>query len=254
LAAATIEAGGLFRPGDLEGFPKHGPVSRNNPWMFAVSLAAHGLFLLALILFTHQRPVEPPPVRSIDVQIISLPSPSSSTATAPSPNPPPVALTTPGPNSMTSPPVQDISRKAPPAVATPSAGSGMSHPTHLLAGAYIRDPASLEIRQNLPRLAPNERVTQLCNIEAGQQIQAAAPKTLVDTVHASALGDTSVDGLTITAPQAAYRSHRKWYAVSFICTVAPDFKTVTDFKFKVGDAIPRGLWDAHYLNAADENE
>ena len=130
----------------------------------------------------------------------------------------------------------------------------MAHPTHLLAQAYIREPASLEIRKNLPRLAPSERVTQICNIEAGQQIQAVNPKLLVDTVHASALGDTTVDSMTITAPQAAYRSHREWYAVSFICTVATDFSRVTDFQFKVGAAIPRELWDAHALNTADENE
>jgi hypothetical protein len=130
----------------------------------------------------------------------------------------------------------------------------MNHPTQLLAGAYIRDPASLEIRRNLPKLAPSERVAQLCNIEAGQQIAAADPKILVDTVHASALGDTTVDGLTITAPLAGYRTHREWYGLSFVCTVAPDFKSVTDFKFKVGEAIPHELWQAHALNAADENE
>jgi len=42
--------------------------------------------------------------------------------------------------------------------------------------------------------------------------------------------------------------------MSFICTVGSDFKSVTDFKFKVGDAIPPALWADHYLNAADENE
>jgi Domain of Unknown Function (DUF930) len=130
----------------------------------------------------------------------------------------------------------------------------MTHPSHLLAEAYIRDPASAEIRRNLPRLAPSERVTQLCNIEAGQQIQAVTHGLLVDTVRASALEDTAVDGLTITAPKAAYRSRRAWYAVSFVCTVAPDFKSVTDFKFKTGGAIPRTLWEAHFLNAADANE
>jgi hypothetical protein len=131
----------------------------------------------------------------------------------------------------------------------------MSHPTQLLAQAYIREAASLEIRQNLPKLAPSERVTQICNIEAAQQIEAAATaKILVDTVHAFGLGDATVDGLTITAPEAAFRSHQKWYAVSFICTVAADFSRVTDFKFKLGGAIPRDQWDAHALNTADENE
>jgi hypothetical protein len=130
----------------------------------------------------------------------------------------------------------------------------MSHPTHLLAGSYIREPASREIRRNLPWLAPSERATQICNIEAGQQIQAANPKLLVDTVHASALGDTTIEGLTVTAPQAAYRSQRQWYEVSFICTVASDFSGVVDFRFTTGAAIPRSLWDAHALNAADENE
>lgn len=97
-------------------------------------------------------------------------------------------------------------------------------------------------------------MTQLCNIEAGLQIQAANPKIFVDTVHASALGDTELDKLTVTAPKAAYRSDRKWYGVSFTCVVAPNFKSVTDFKFKVGPAIPHRLWSAHNLNAEDDEE
>src|SRR5439155_6871525 len=81
-------------------------------------------------------------------------------------------------------------RTAPTAEGNDASGDGMTHPTQLLAQAYIKEPASLEIRKNLPKLAPSERVTQLCNIEAGQQIQAADHKVLVDTVHASAMGDT----------------------------------------------------------------
>ena len=60
--------------------------------------------------------------------------------------------------------------------------------------------------------------------------------------------------VTISAPAAAYRSKRQWYAVSFNCTVAPDYGSVTNFSFKVGASIPRSEWESHYLNPQDENE
>jgi hypothetical protein len=223
---------------------------RRTPWTIAVSLAIHGLFLLALLLWTNSYPAEAPPVRSIDVQILSAPAPAARAPTrAPTPE-----RATPQPDLAALPPNRVTPRKPSLPSQAIGASDGMTHPTQLLAGAYIRDPASVEIRRNLPKLAPSERVTQLCNIEAGQQIGAADPKILVDTVHASALGDTTVDGLTIAAPLAGYRTHRQWYGLSFVCTVAPDFKGVTDFKFKVGAAIPHELWQSHALNAADENE
>jgi hypothetical protein len=219
-------------------------------WPLVVSLAAHALLLLVLTFVTVARPLHPQTPVSIDVEILSNPpGPAPQTIQAP----PVLQAPMPAANT-TAPQVAPARPKTAVAPAEPPPTAGMTHPTHLLAQAYIREPASLEIRQNLPKLAPSERVTQICNIEAGQQIRAADAKVFVDSVHASALGDTTVDGLTITAPQAAYRSHRQWYSVSFICTVAADFKSVTDFKFKVGAAIPRELWDAHALNAADENE
>lgn len=248
----------LFEPGDAQGFLKPGAKPRHNPWMFAASLIVHALLLLAPIFWKEAGLIEPRPIRAIDVQIITAPAPGEvAQAPAVTPEktrPQPVHLAPAPAVAPTALPVPPAPKKAAAPAPDAAAGDGMSHPTHLLAQAYIRDPASREIRQNLPKLAPSERVTQICNIEAGQQIQAANPKVLVDTVHAYGLGDATVDGLTITAPLAAYRSHRKWYGVSFICTVAPDYKSVTDFRFKVGDAIPRDLWDAHNLNAADENE
>lgn len=229
-----------------------GSTAAHNRWTLFASLAGHSLLLLALGILTSVQPIETPPLQSIDVQIVSEPQ-NAAVPQAPTASPVQVGAAKPTTDATSLPPIAaPTTAPATPREEAPS--DGMSHPTHLLAEAYIREPASAEIRKNMPRLAPSERVTQMCNIEAGQQIQAANPKILVDTVHASALADTTVDGLTITAPQAAYRSKKQWYAVSFVCTVSADFKGVIDFKFKVGDAVPRNLWDAHYLNSADENE
>jgi hypothetical protein len=46
---------------------------RRTPWTIAVSLAIHGVFLLVLLLWTNSRPAEAPPLRSIDVQLLSAP-------------------------------------------------------------------------------------------------------------------------------------------------------------------------------------
>ncbi|MGZ5907928.1 MAG: DUF930 domain-containing protein [Reyranella sp.] len=246
LLLATAGGDGTFGPDRfLVGPTRFGAayVSR----ALAGSALLHALLLLLLVAGTLVRPLEPPPPSSIEVELV--PGAPSPRLPAPATVAPPPAIAAP-PDRPAGP-----SRILPPAAPTQPApqGDGMTHPSHLLAQAYIGEAASAEIRRALPKLAPSERATQICNIEAGQQIGAAL-RLLVDTVHASALSDTDVEGLTVTAPGAAYRSRRQWFGVSFVCTVRPDFSGVADFAFKLGAPVPRQQWDAHGLNAADADE
>jgi hypothetical protein len=213
-------------------------------WALPGSLALHAFLLLVLALWTAVRPMEPPPTGSIDVQIVSAPEAKAA-------EPPPVL-----PGAATDSPLPAAAPAAPQTRPQPTEpeGDGMIRPSHFLAAGLLKEATSREVRNTLPRLAPFERVTQLCNIEATEQIQATYPITLPDTVVASAMGDTTVTGNNIVAPHAAFRSRRRWFAVSFVCTVAPDYQSVTDFRFKVGDPIPQAEWASHNLNAVDADE
>ena len=216
-------------------------------WTLAVSLVAHGLLLLGLLLGNAVRPALAPQPNSIDVQLVRTePAPLRPLPPATERAPAPIAAPAP---RVAAPTARPSARPQP---AAPDAG--MIHPSHLLAGNLLKEAASREVRQTLPKLAPSERATQLCNIEATEQILAADPSTFPDTVRASVFADTMIEGSTVTAPGAAFRSRRKWYGVSFVCTVAPDYQSVTDFRFKLGDPIPPAQWSAHDLNAEDAAE
>jgi len=230
--------------------------SPRNRWPYSIgaSIATHVLFALALGILSAVRPFEPPTVRSIDVQIISqqryraatqLTAPATPKGTEPTLPPSPV-VATPRPQ----PPIS-VSPVVPPKT---EPGDGMIRPSHFLTGGLLKEAASREVRDTLPKLAPEERITQLCNIETTEQIRTAYPKTFPDAVSASAFAETIVTGKNLEAPAAAYRSKRHWFAVSFICTVAPNYQSVTDYRFKVGGEIPKSEWDSHNLLEEDDDE
>lgn len=110
------------------------------------------------------------------------------------------------------------------------------------------------IRRVMGTLDPGERMVQLCNIEGLEQIRRAAPSYDPDTLVSYAMADTTATGLTLSATGGAFRSRRKWYGVSFQCSIAADYSAVTAFSFKLGAAIPEDEWEDHNLNAEDEDE
>ena len=69
-----------------------------------------------------------------------------------------------------------------------------------------------------------------------------------------AMADQLWSGLTLSATGGAFRSRRRWYQLSFTCTVADNFQGVTAFAFQIGAPIPEAIWDEHGLNAADADE
>nr|WP_282568372.1 DUF930 domain-containing protein [Bosea sp. ASV33] len=119
----------------------------------------------------------------------------------------------------------------------------------MLSQRVLADPRSRETVALLPRLAPDERVEQLCGLEAMGQIHDWKRDFEPDRVTAYALSGTKLSGRVLTAEGAAFRSRRRWYGLRFACTVSPDLKRVTAFAFHVGEPIPRESWDALGLPA-----
>lgn len=101
----------------------------------------------------------------------------------------------------------------------------------------------------LQRLDPSERLAQLCDYTAMTAIRKDGRHFRPDRAVAGARAEPQLRKDTIVAQGGAFRSHRKWYELSYTCTATPDHMTVTSFKYTVGKEIPEtqwagfGLWD-----------
>ena len=126
--------------------------------------------------------------------------------------------------------------------------------TTLYAARLLQRPDMAQVRRGLAGVTPGERLVQLCNIEALEQIRLAAPQYDPDTMVSYAMADPVVSGLMLTALGGAFRSRRLWYGVSFECRAAPRLDGVTSFAFRLGEPIPQSEWEAHNLNAEDKAE
>jgi hypothetical protein len=206
--------------------------------MLPVSAFLHGLILGAFCLLAAMRPLEATRVPSIAVQIIN--EAEFLRATQPPAPPPPEPVSTPLP--VARPPLTP-----PPEPLPKTADPEMIPATRFLASDILNDPENQQVRDTLTLLDRSERITQLCNIEALEQLHLLHPAQLPDSLDPSAMAETSVRDLTLEAPGGAYRLDRKWYEIRLSCTVAPDFLSVSAFAFAAGPAIPKDQWESHNL-------
>ncbi len=113
----------------------------------------------------------------------------------------------------------------------------------MLAAAALADPRSRRAREEWRRLFPDERIIQLCNLEAMEQVHAWKPAMEPDFVVAYARADVRLDGHRLEAEGAALHDHRAWYQIAYRCEVRPDLEAVAAFEFELGEAIPQELWE-----------
>jgi Domain of Unknown Function (DUF930) len=102
--------------------------------------------------------------------------------------------------------------------------------------------AESRIERALKMLAPSERLEQLCDYTAMAQIRKDGRHFRPDRAVASATADARIYKDTIAAEGGAFRSHGKWYALSFVCTATPDHMTVVKFHYTIGSEIPETKW------------
>lgn len=101
--------------------------------------------------------------------------------------------------------------------------------------------------RSLQMLAPDERLEQLCDYTAMVQIRKDAGNYRPDRAVANATAEPHLARDSIEAKGGAFRSHGKWYVVSYKCTTTPDHLTVTSFQYKIGPEIPEAKWAAYGL-------
>lgn len=208
----------------------------------AGSLALHLVLLAAFLSAPTPKASAPPRERRVDVQILS---PADFRALLPTPEPEPVlplpALTMPPglpliPAPEVSPPAQPLSLPDRTIVAR-----------RFLATEVLADPRSAEARAALGQMLPDERLVQLCAVEALAQVAAVDERLSPDLLASYAMQDLSLRGRIVEAPGAAFRSGGAWYKLSFVCGLSDDLETVAHFEFRLGAPIPREDWDAHNL-------
>lgn len=227
-------------------------------WQRAVpaSMGLHLLAFAAVIAWPVAKTLSPPPPRSIAVEIISEAAFAAVTR-RPVVAPPQPALTAPE-QPAAAPFAADEATPNPPKADETSPTDGIFsptlHATALYSSAVLKDPANRQVRIALPTLSPDERITQLCNIEALEQIRIARPSPFPDALVAPALAETNIHEATLVATGAAFRSGRAWFKAQYTCTVGADLESVTAFDFALGPPIPEAEWDSHGLNAADAEE
>ncbi|GAA0611414.1 DUF930 domain-containing protein [Paenochrobactrum glaciei] len=95
----------------------------------------------------------------------------------------------------------------------------------------LSDP---RVKQALGQLSSTERVSQICGIEALEQIRHNRPNTPPDMMarKGGVLTETS-----LKMSGGAFRSHSKWYELDFNCEIDAAEMKVSSFRYSIGDAI-----------------
>jgi len=200
------------------------------PWGIPASIALHALLATALALTPLPKRLKRLEEERVSVDILTPRQFEAST------RPPPASAAEEAPAAQPRPP-------SAPATPQPPAKPAMVRATEMLSGKTLADPRSRQARADLATFASDERMVQLCNLEALDQIRKWKADFQPERVVPYATAEEKIRGTTIKAEGAAFRSRRNWYGLKFSCDLAGDGQSVVGFEFLVGDPIPREKWD-----------
>ncbi|MFC2249452.1 DUF930 domain-containing protein [Labrys portucalensis] len=224
-------------------------LSQNRTISFGLpaALLLHAIALALLFLLPRPAPLEQPPENSIEVEFVAeIPKPA-----APAPQPPalPARPQAQDPTAESVP--QEGARPPRPSEALPPPPA-MIQARKMLSDLALADPRSRQARKMLPLLGRDERMEQLCNIEAMAQLRVWNHDLEPDLTIAYARAETRMGDAGITADGAAFRSRKQWFALKYRCDLAADLARVSAFAFQAGATIPRKDWERFNLPASDK--
>lgn len=107
--------------------------------------------------------------------------------------------------------------------------------------------ADAQFERSLLRLAPSERLEQLCDYTALTHIRKDERHFRPDRAVANAVKNVIHKDHTIIARGGAFRSRGKWYEMSYTCTAEPQHLKVESFNYKIGNEIPQAKWASYGL-------
>jgi len=96
--------------------------------------------------------------------------------------------------------------------------------------------------RSLEMLAPAERLEQLCDYTAMTRIRTEKKEFRPDRAVANAMAEPRANGDTLEVTGGAFRSKKKWYALTYRCTATPDHLKIVTFNYAIGEEIPEAKW------------
>jgi hypothetical protein len=221
-------------------------------WHLSASLLLHAIVLSLMLFFARPPAANPTGETSVHIVIVPAVRPRQPPLTGSRPLSTPTKSDHPSP--LTAARIIAAARHAiVPGEAkqshapTPNPSTQLTTASRLYSAALLAGPHNRSARQAMNQLAPDERIIQLCNVEAMAQVRHANPALKPDYVIAYALTDLQIADHQLVADGGAFLSHRNWYALAFRCTVSADRQRVASFAYRVGSAVPKALWAAHNL-------
>lgn len=211
------------------------------PFLGAVVLHLALIGALGLRVVEPQMELPEPP--AMEVEVIS-----AHDFDARHPSAPASSLTT-----SAAPTAAGIPATAPAAPAAPSAPAvapdDTVRPSRMLSGDALASPKNRRLRQQMATLADEERIAQLCDFEAMEQIHAWQHRFQPDRLVDYALSDPRWENGVFVAAGSAFRAGANWFELSYRCELDATRRTVTGFAFRVGPSIARAEWSALNLPA-----
>jgi hypothetical protein len=96
--------------------------------------------------------------------------------------------------------------------------------------------------RSLEMLAPAERLEQLCDYTAMTRIRTEKKEFRPDRAVANAMAEPRANADTLEVTGGAFRSKKKWYALTYRCTATPDHLKIVTFNYAIGEEIPEAKW------------
>lgn len=108
---------------------------------------------------------------------------------------------------------------------------------------------SKRLEKDLKSLLPGDRLEQLCDLRAMEDVGKDKTGKKHDPDRAVAYGSRSptIDGDTLHVDGGALRSHGRWHKLSYNCTATPDHMKVLHFDYILGPYIPKSEWEENGL-------
>ncbi len=217
-------------------------------WLWAgLALGVHILAGAALGLSPLKQLPRPEVIKGIAVEIIT---------TAPEPDVPPAdpepLLQDTAPAVRTEASLPEPAPSVNTAVETRTARletpDGMIRATRLYSAAILNNPKSRKAKMRLRQLVSEDRIIQLCNLEALEQVHRWKSSFNPNFLVAYAKSDVRLTGRqAIEADGGAFHDGNRWYEIRFRCETTADLTSVVAFEFAVGREIPRSKWEAYSL-------
>lgn len=227
---------------------------------YLASLVLHALLASILLFFSKRENKPDNSTQEVSVEIVFPASSDLSISSTPSVLPEEDITETPD-SAQTTPDVSSSSTIEPPPEPIEELETSELPPEEVMIPAQqilstkiLLNPRSRNTRKLLRQLLPEERILQICNLEAMAQISAWSKDLKPDLLLPHIKSETKLVGQLFEVSGGALRSKRRWYNVKYTCEVSEDMEKITEFSFFVGEEIPLSEWEKYELSEEDVHD